>query len=386
MAGALDGLRVLEIVGVGPGPFAAMMLADHGAEVLRIHPPRSRAPLASLDGPTDVLARGRPSISLNLKEDAGREALLTLAAAADGLIEGFRPGVAERLGIGPDACLGRNPAMVYGRMTGWGQDGPLAQTAGHDINYIALTGVLSAIGPAERPVPPLNLLGDFGGGGLMLAFGMLAGILSARTTGRGQVVDAAMTDGSALLSAMIHGLRAGGEWPAGREANLLDGGAFFYGTYACADGGFVAVGAIEPQFFAALATGLGLDPAAFEPRDDRSPWPQFRQKIAAAFATRPRDHWAEVFAASDACVTPVLDWDEAQAHPHNRARGTFIESGGIAQPAPAPRFSATPADVPAPPSPPARQDDLLAAWGLSETDQDRLRQSGVLGGADRAHR
>ncbi|MBF9033550.1 CoA transferase [Rhodobacterales bacterium HKCCE2091] len=378
MAGALTGLRVLEIVGVGPGPFAAMMLADHGAEVLRIHPPRSRAPLASLDGPADVLARSRPSIALDLKAPEGRAALVTLAACAEALIEGFRPGVAERLGIGPAECHAVNPALVYGRMTGWGQDGPLAETAGHDINYVALTGALHAIGSADKPEPPLNLLGDFGGGGLVLAFGMLAAILSARATGRGQVVDTAMTDGVALLSAMIHGLRAGGEWPGGRGDNLLDGGAPFYGTYACADGRFVAVGAIEPPFFAALCDGLGLDPAGFEPRLDRALWPGHRARIAAAFATAPRDHWARVFHGTDACVTPVLDWDEAIGHPHNRARGTFAAPGGIPQPAPAPRLSATPAAAPRPPERPAANGDLLAAWGLDPDRQAALRRAGIL--------
>ena len=298
MSGALDGLKVIELVGIGPAPFAAMMLADHGADVLRIHPIKPRAMVATMNTPADVLARNRPSIALDLKSDAGRAALLDLVAGADGLIEGFRPGVAERLGIGPEACLARNPALAYGRMTGWGQTGPLSDRAGHDINYIALTGVLNAIGPADRPVPPLNLVGDFGGGGLMLAFGMLAAILSARSTGQGQVIDAAMTDGASLLAAMIHGFRAGEAWGGARSENFLDGGAFYYGTYECSDGGFVAVGSIEPQFLALLLDGLGLDAADFHPQNDTQLWPQFRARLASVFATKPRDHWADLFADS----------------------------------------------------------------------------------------
>jgi alpha-methylacyl-CoA racemase len=363
MTGALAGLRVIELAGIGPAPFAAMMLADHGAEVLRVHPPARRAGVASMNGPADVLARGRASVALDLKSGAGREMLLDLVAEADGLIEGFRPGVTERLGLGPEPCLARNPRLVYGRMTGWGQDGPLAARAGHDINYVSITGLLGAIGPAERPVVPLNMIGDFGGGGMVLAFGMLAGLLSAARTGQGQVVDAAMTDGAALLSAMIHGFRAVGAWTGRRESNMIDGGAFYYGIYPCADGEFVAVGAIEPQFLAALLSGLGLDPARFQPQDDRARWPDWRAEIEAAFRARPRVHWLSVFEGTDACVTPVLDWEAALTHPHNRARDTFIEVGGIPQPAPAPRFSATPAPRPAPPeqveSDPAQ---ILARW------------------------
>ncbi|TCP43253.1 CaiB/BaiF CoA transferase family protein [Rhodovulum marinum] len=363
MTGALAGLRVVEFVGLGPAPFAAMMLADHGAEVLRIHPPVRRSDIATMDSPADVLARGREGVALDLKSEAGRAMALDLVAEADGLIEGFRPGVMERLGLGPEICLSRNPRLVYGRMTGWGQDGPLAQRAGHDINYIGLTGVLSAIGPADRPAVPLNLVGDFGGGGMLLAFGMLAGLIAAGRTGAGQVVDAAMTDGAALLSAMIHGFRAGGAWKGGRAANLLDGGAFHYGVYACADGAFVAVGALEPQFLRALLTGLDLDPADFHPVDDRARWPEWRDRLAAAFRSRTRAEWLARFEGVDACLSPVLDWDAALADPHNAARATFVEVAGVTQPAPAPRFSATPAPPPTPPRD-ARGDAgaVLARW------------------------
>lgn len=378
-AGALVGVRVVELAGLGPAPFAAMMLADHGAEVIRIHGPRPRLGIPGVDTAQDVLARSRPSLAVDLKTAAGRALALDLIARADGLIEGFRPGVAERLGLGPEACLARNPRLAYGRMTGWGQHGPLAERAGHDINYIALTGLLAATGPAERPVPPLNLVGDFGGGGAMLAFGLLAAILSARATGAGQVIDAAMTDGAALLTTMIHGFRAVGAWDGGREANLLDGGAYFYGTYACADGRFVAVGAIEPQFHAQLLAGLGLDPATFDPAD-RAGWPDARARLAAAFARHPRDRWAALFAATDACVTPVLDWDEAMAHPHNRARGTFVTVDGLPQPAPAPQFGRTPAPRPAPPGlPGADMAAVLARWSVAPERVEALRRAGVLG-------
>ncbi|MCB2114781.1 MAG: CoA transferase [Rhodobacteraceae bacterium] len=377
--GALVGLRIVELAGLGPAPFAAMMLADHGAEVIRIHPLKPRLGIPSVDTEMDVLARNRGSIAVDLKRPEGRALVLDLVTKADGFIEGFRPGVAERLGLGPEECLAVNPRLAYGRMTGWGQDGPLAQTAGHDINYIALTGVLGATGPAERPVPPLNLVGDFGGGGMVLAFGMLAAILSAQRTGKGQVVDAAMTDGAALLSAMIHGFRAAGAWGNGREANLLDGGAYFYTTYACADGGHMAVGAIEPQFHAALMAGLGLDPAGFD-QADRARWPEARALLAKVFARRPRAHWEEVFAGTDACVTPVLNWDEALSDPHNRARNTFPEVGGMAQPAPAPRLSETPAGTPGPAGLPG--DDaatLLSRWSLPANRVMTLIETGVIG-------
>jgi len=377
--GALEGVRVVELAGLGPGPFAAMMLADHGAQVLRLHGLRPRGGIASVDTAADVLARGRASVAVDLKHPEGRALALDLIAGADALIVGFRPGVAERLGFGPEAALARNPRLVYGRMTGWGQTGPLAARAGHDLNYVALSGCLAAIGTAERPVVPLNLLADFAGGWMMLAFGLLAALLHARATGQGQVVDAAMTDGAALVGAMIHGFRAAGDWREAREANLLDGGAYFYGVYACADGGFVAVGPIEPQFHALLLQGLGLDPAEFD-QSDRGRWPEARAKVAAAFARQPRAHWEAVFDGLDACVTPVLDWDQAMAHPHNVARGAFVTVGGVAQPAPAPRLSATPAGVPTPPAlPVGPAAPVLADWGIAAERAEALEAAGVLG-------
>nr|WP_276330416.1 CaiB/BaiF CoA-transferase family protein [Paracoccus versutus] len=355
------------------------MLADHGAQVLRVHPLRPRPGIPSVDTPADVLARGRDSIAVDLKHPAGRGLILDVLKNADAFLEGFRPGVTERLGLGPGDCLQRNPRLVYGRMTGWGQDGPLAARAGHDLNYISLSGVLGGIGPSERPVVPLNLLGDFGGGGMLMAFGLLAAVLSARTTGKGQVVDTAMSDGVAILSAMIHGFRAADSWQPGRERNLLDGGAYFYGTYRCADGGFIAVGAIEPQFHALLLQGLGLDPADFD-QMDKSRWPEYRQRLAQIVASKPRDHWADLFAKTDACVTPVLDWDEAADHPHNRARQTFVHVAGVTQPAPAPRFDGTPAPQPRPPLlPHASPVEALGAWGVPADRVRDLEASSVLG-------
>jgi len=364
--GPLAGLRVIEIAGIGPGPFCCMMLADLGAEVLRIDRP------AGPPGghPADVLGRGRRSVALDLKRPQAVAAVLSLVERAEVLVEGFRPGVMERLGLGPAACHARNPRLVYGRMTGWGQEGPLAPVAGHDITYIALSGALWAIGRAkERPVPPLNLVGDFGGGGMLLAFGIMAALFEAARSGRGQVVDAAMTEGSATLMGAFYGQLAQGRWRNAREANLLDGACPYYDTYECADGRFVAVGALEPQFFAQLLEGLGLDPARFADRTDPARWPAIRAEFEAIFRSRPRDHWAEVFAGSDACVAPVLDLEEAPRHPHNVARGTFFFRGGGFQPAPSPRFSRTPAGEPAPA--PRRGADgaaALVAWGLSEAE------------------
>lgn len=336
--GPLAGLRVIEMAGIGPGPFCAMLLADMGAEVIRIDrrdgPPGSRR---------DVAGRGRRSIALDLKSQAAQQAVLRLVAGSDGLLEGFRPGVMERLGLGPEPCLKANPRLVYGRMTGWGQTGPYAPTAGHDINYIAISGALDAIGTGQTPVPPLNLVGDHGGGGMLLAMGMLAALLHVARSGQGQVVDAAMSDGAALLMAPIYGMRAAGRWGAPRGANLLDGGAPFYGVYACADGRHLAVGPIEPAFFTEFLNRLGLPAADFAARDDRSHWPALRARIAVAIRARPRDAWAAIFDGSDACVAPALSMAEAPAHPHNAARGTFFERDGVVQPAPAPRFSATPA-------------------------------------------
>src|SRR3954469_7174686 len=343
--GPLKGLRILEFAGIGPGPFCGMVLADLGAEVVRIE--RTEGPPGARE---DFIGRGRRSIALDLKSPAAIESALRLVETADALIEGFRPGVMERLGPGPDACLGRHPRLGYGRMTGWGQDGPLAQSAGHDMNYIALTGALWAIGrPGERPVPPLNLVGDYGGGGMLLAVGLLAALLSAKSTGKGQVVDAAMVDGAALLMAPIYAMKARGRWRNERGVNMLDGAAPWYDTYECADGRWLAVGPIEPQFFTVMMEKLGLDAARWPRRMEPEAWPALKAEIAAVFLTRTRDDWAAAFEGTDACIAPVLDMEEAPAHPHNAARGTFLARDGVVQPAPAPPFSATPAEAGGPP-------------------------------------
>ncbi len=341
--GPLQGLRVVEMAGIGPGPYAAMLLSDLGAEVIRID--RAAAGPAS---PGDVLGRGRRSLAVNLKSPEGIEAVLRLLETADILLEGYRPGVMEKLGLGPETCLQRNPKLVYGRMTGWGQSGPLAQAAGHDINYIAITGALAAIGRAgEAPVPPLNLVGDFGGGSLFLVMGVLAAVIEASRSGRGQVVDAAICDGTVSLLSAIHGFRAMGLWDAPRGENLLDGGAPFYDSYRCADGEYVTVVAIEPHFFAQLLQKMGLpaDAGGYEVQFDRSRWPALRETLARTFATQPRQYWCERLEGTDACFAPVLSLQEAPQHPHNRARQAFIERHGVVQSAPAPRFSRTPGAV-----------------------------------------
>ena len=371
--GPLHGIRVLEIAGIGPGPFCAMLLADLGAEVIRIERP---------DGPPgarqDVPLRGRRSLALDLKQPEAVQAVLRMAETSDALIEGFRPGVMERLGLGPEPVRARNQHLVYGRMTGWGQDGPLAQRAGHDINYIALTGALHAMGRAgEPPAPPLNLVGDYGGGGMLLAFGILAALLERSTSGQGQVVDAAMVDGAALLMAPIFGMKARGRWGEARAGNLLDGAAPFYDSYACACGGFVAVGPIEPAFFDAMVARMGLDPALFGARMEAARWPAHKALLAAAFALRSRDEWATMFEGSDACVTPILSMGEAPAHPHNAARGTFVEREGAMQPAPAPRFSRTPAALDRPP--PLRGEhsaDILLEFGFTAKEIAALVKPG----------
>ena len=331
MAGPLSGLTIIEMAGLGPGPFAAMMLADHGASVIRIE----RKGMIGV--PNDPLLRSRRSISLDLRRDECRDVVRRLAASADGLIEGYRPGVMERLELGPEALLKANPKLVYGRVTGWGQHGPLAAEAGHDINYIAITGLLHGIGPKERPVVPANYIGDYAGGGMMLAFGMVAALLAVQRGGAGQVIDAAMSDGAALVGALTYGLRAAGLWRDEREANLLDGGEPTYGIYRCLDGKFLSVGAIEPQFRASLFKGLALPDGAS------------RDQIAAVIASRSRDDWAAHFAGTDACVAPVLDLGEAPVHAHNIARRTFLDLDGVFQPAPAPRYSQTILDRPDPP-------------------------------------
>ncbi len=355
MAGPLNGLRIIELAGLGPGPFAAMMLADHGASVMRVE----RAGMISVEN--DPLRRGRRSISLDLRREEAREVVRRLAANADGLIEGYRPGVMERLELGPDALIKANPKLIYGRVTGWGQDGPLAQDAGHDINYLALTGLLHGIGPKERPVVPINYVADYAGGGMMLAFGMAAALLAVARGGAGQVIDAAMTDGAALIGAQTYGLRAAGAWRDEREANLLDGGEPTYAIYRCADGKFISLGAIEPQFRASLFKGLAL------PVDASS------ADISAVIATRSRDAWALHFARTDACVAPVLDLDEAPVHPHNIARRAFLDLGGVFQPAPAPRYSQTTLDRPDPPRSEGEDGTaILAELGYSASEIDDL--------------
>ncbi|WP_349607805.1 CaiB/BaiF CoA-transferase family protein [Cupriavidus sp. DF5525] len=368
MAGPLTGLTVLELAGMGPGPFCAMMLADMGADVLRVQRPPAKPQQGR---PNPVVGRGMRSIELDLKSEAGRLAVLRLVEKSDVLIEGFRPGVMERLGLGPDACLERNPRLVYGRMTGWGQDGPLADLAGHDINYIALTGALAAIGTSDSgPIPPLNLVGDFGGGGMLLAFGIACGIIEAAKSGKGQVVDAAMTDGAALLMATTYGYYAVGSWQAERSSNLLDGAAHFYTTYRCADGKWVAVGAIEPQFYASLLQRMGLNQADFEPQHDRRRWAEWKSRLAQTFVSRPRDEWCALMEGADACFTPVLDMHEAPSHPHNTARKTFIHREGATQPAPAPRFSRTSPEVR--PRATESMEAILAEFGFSHADIAQL--------------
>ncbi|HEY0061462.1 MAG TPA: CaiB/BaiF CoA-transferase family protein [Telluria sp.] len=383
MAGPLAGVRVIEMVGLGPCPFAAMMLADMGAEVIRIDRKAAAGapnPFPMLGTKYDVMARGRRSLALDLKQPAAREVVLRMVERADILIEGFRPGVMERLGLGPQACQARNPALVYGRVTGWGQEGPLAQAAGHDINYIALTGMLHAMGRADTPpAPPLNLVGDFGGGAMMLAFGVVCAALEAKKSGTGQVVDAAMTDGAALLGAMMYGFRAYGSWGDTRQANLLDGGAHFYDTYACADGKFISVGAIEPQFYALLLELAQIDDPAFQAQMDQQAWPALREKLGCVFRARSRDAWCQLLEGTDVCFAPVLDMGEAPQHPHNVARGTFVDIDGVTQPAPAPRFSRTVPEVGITPALPGQHSAaVLADWGWSPEDIGALVQQGVI--------
>ncbi|MES5824223.1 CaiB/BaiF CoA-transferase family protein [Streptomyces sp. RG80] len=373
--GPLAGCRVLELAGIGPGPFAGMTLADLGAEVVRVDRPGGSGLFPGFEH-VDVLNRGKKSVLLDLKRPDAVRAVLDMAARADILIEGYRPGVAERLGLGPDDCLARNPRLVYGRMTGWGQDGPLARLAGHDIGYIALTGALHAVGRAGGPPQiPLNLVGDFGGGGTYLVIGVLAALREAERTGRGQVVDAAIVDGTAHLLAGTHMMLATGTWQDERGVNLLDGGAPFYAVYETSDGRHMAVGALEPKFYAELLAVLGLDedPAA---QHDRTGWPRLRERLAAAFASRTQDEWAKAFSTSDACVAPVLSLREASNHPHIRARGTLVERDGVLQPAPAPRFSATPTALGSPPPVPGRHTaDVLTSWDVE--DAEGLLSSGA---------
>lgn len=375
MPGPLAGIRAVEIAGPGAAPFAAMMLADMGADVLRIDRARGPAPV----GAGTVLDRGRRSVPVDLKHPRGVELVLWLCERADALIEGFRPGVAERLGIGPDACLERNPRLVYGRLTGWGQDGPLASAPGHDINFVALSGALNAIGQAGGPPAiPLNLIGDFGGGGLVLAYGIACALLERERSGRGQVIDAAMVEGASLLGMIFHAY-AGRGWSEERGTNHLDGGAPFYNVYECADARYVAVGAIEPQFYAALLKGLGLEEVDPAGQMDPRTWPGMRDRFAAVFRTKTRDEWCALLEGTDACLAPVLSWTESQRHRHNLARGTFGEADGVPQPRPHPRFSRTPPDGPGSLPDPARADETLASWGVSGAEIAALRREGALG-------
>lgn len=376
MSGALEGLRVIELAGIGPAPFAGMMLADHGAEVIRVERPGTPG------SAKNILHRSRRGICVDMKRPEGIRIVRELTRNADGLIEGFRPGVMERLGLGPDGLIADNPRLVYGRMTGWGQSGPYAQTAGHDINYIALAGALEPLGRAgEQPTPPINMLGDFGGGGMLLAFGMVSALLSAARTGRGQVVDCAIVDGSALQMSMIWAMRAAGRWSDERGTNLLDTGAHFYDTYATADGKYVSIGAIEPQFYSELRKKLGLEnDVEFDAQMQRNKWPELKRRLAQVFASRTRDEWCALLEGTDACFAPVLSMGEAPSHPHNETRRMFVEAGGVTQPAPAPRFSATPAVSPRMcPSPDADANDVLAQLGYDRTRVAELKSLGVIG-------
>ncbi|GAC1590584.1 MAG: CaiB/BaiF CoA-transferase family protein [Acidimicrobiales bacterium] len=379
--GPLAGLKVVELAGIGPGPFAAMVLADFGAEVVRVDRAGSVRGGDPDQPPPLLWDRGRRSIGADLKHPDGVETVLRLVDQADAFIEGFRPGVAERLGLGPDVCCARNSRLVYGRMTGWGQEGPYASTAGHDINYIALAGALEPIGRVgEPPLPPLNLIGDFGGGGMLLALGVCAALVEAGRSGKGQVIDAAMVDGAALLTTMIHSFRAMGSWSDERGTNLLDTGAHFYDVYETADAKFVSIGSIEPQFYAELLRLTGLtDDADFGHQMDRANWPALKERLKVVFTSKTRDEWCEIMEGTDVCFAPVLSMAEAPHHPHIRERGTFTEVAGIVQPAPAPRFSRTPASIQRPPSHAGQHtDEVLSDWGFSAEELDTLRTSGAV--------
>jgi alpha-methylacyl-CoA racemase len=380
MSGPLSGIRIVELAGIGPGPFCAMMLSDLGAEIVRVDR-AERARLPRADGPNlDLLNRGRRSVGVDLKSPRGVEVVLRLLERADALIEGFRPGVMERLGLGPEVCLSRNPRLVYGRMTGWGQDGPLARAAGHDINYIALSGALHAIGRGDSPPPPpLNLVGDFGGGGLLLAYGIVCALLERERSGEGQVVDAAMVDGAAALMTIIYGAHASGWWKDERAANMLDGGAHFYDSYETKDGRYVSIGSIEPQFYAQLLELTGLADAGLPPQMDRRGWAPSKERLAAIFRSKTRDEWCQIMEGTDVCFAPVLSLAEAPEHPHNKARGTFVEVAGVRQPGPAPRFARTPPAIARPPAHAGEHtDETLADWGFSDGEIAALRGEGAI--------
>jgi len=383
MSGPLQGVTVIELAGIGPGPFAGMMLADMGADVIRVDripSPSGGSALEALMRNDSVVDRGRRSIALNIKDPRAVETVLQLATSADTLIEGFRPGVTEKLGIGPKDCMARNPRLVYGRMTGWGQTGPQAHAAGHDLNYIALSGAVHAMGPADRvPAVPLNLVGDYGGGAMLLALGVVAALYEAQRSGQGHVVDAAITDGAAVLMAAQCGMKAKGFWQDQRESNFLDGSAHFYGNYLCADGRYLSVGAIEPQFYRLLLEKCGVTDTHFSQQWERSEWPALKDRLSALFLRKGRDEWCEVLEGSDACVAAVLSMSEAPAHPHNRARGTFLEQDGVVQPAPAPRFDRTPGALP--PAAPAIGRDtaaILRTLSRSDAEIEALLDAGVV--------
>jgi alpha-methylacyl-CoA racemase len=379
--GPLAGFRIVEMAGIGPAPMCAMLLADLGATVLRIDRRQPSGLGLPGDARFNIMNRSRHAIAVDLKQPEGVALVLRLVGAADALIEGFRPGVMERLGLGPEPCLARNPKLVYGRMTGWGQTGPLAEAAGHDLNYIALAGVLHSIGRAgQPPTPPLNLVGDFGGGALYLAFGLTCGLLEAQRSGKGQVVDAAMVDGAASLMTMFYALHAAGSFTAARGENALDSGAFFYDVYECADGKYVSVAPIEDKFLEEFLRRMEIDPAEMPPKMDRRRWPEAKAKLAARFKRKTRDEWCRLLEGSDACFAPVLSLAEAPSHPHNLARQSFVELDGIVQPSPAPRFSRTPAGRPTPPEVPGERGiTSLAQWGLPPAEIASLKQSGALG-------
>ncbi len=380
MAGPLSGVKILEVQGIGPGPFGTMMLSDMGADVVRVDRTRRVDTLPNDKPSLDFLARGRRSVALDLKHPDGAETLLRLVEKADVLIEGFRPGVMERLGLGPDVCLERNPGLVYARMTGWGQDGPLAHAAGHDINYISLAGVLAHIGRAgEPPLPPLNLVGDFGGGGMLMAYGIVCALVERATSGQGQVVDAAMVDGVAALMSIIHGAQQSGWWSEERGTNMLDTGAHFYEVYETKDGKYVSIGSIEPQFYAELVEKTGLAGEDLPGQMDRSQWPAMKERLREIFAQKTRDEWCEIMEGSDVCFAPVLSMSEAPRHPHIRARGTFVERDDTFQAAPAPRFSRSTCEIQGPP-PRAGQhtDEVLSEYGFSREAVLKLRDANAV--------
>jgi alpha-methylacyl-CoA racemase len=379
--GPLAGIRIIEMAGIGPGPFAGMMLADMGAEVIRVARPGGAGLALASDPKLDFFNRGKRCVALNLKDPRAIELVLRLVESADGLLEGFRPGVMEKLGLGPGVCLERQPELVYGRMTGWGQDGPLAHAAGHDINYISLTGALHAIGPrGGPPVVPLNLVGDFGGGGMLLAFGMTCALLESARSGRGQVVDAAMVDGASVLMSMMYAAFQSGFWSNTRGSNMLDGGAHFYGVYQTSDGKYVSIGSIEPQFYALLLEKTGLAGESLPHQMDARHWVELRARLEAIFRTRTRDEWCAIMEGTDLCFAPVLGFDEVTKHPHMRARGTFYENDGAWQPAPAPRFSrSAPAQPATPVATGADTDAVLGGLGLGESEIVELRGAGVVG-------